>query len=838
MKPEKSKGPWPTTLPAAIGVVVVSMAVLSVQDYFDHHSLVFTAVYIVLVAAALALIFISPAGARPESPGPRAPEPWAMRAAALAWTAMCAALTYLPGFHSRLVIAAVVIAGSVLSAVMLLFQRGTLQASALPALASYILMVSSPVLYMEHQIYPERTVLFNAGMAACYALAAAPTLVRMPPAVALGLYLAAGTFLRGLGIYQWEMDPAHRDMIPLIHHGALSFLDGHNPYRLYFCDHDLPLTYMPLLWLTYVPAVWAGIEPRIVSVLFSIGTAVLIYLWRDRGGGSAGLFLFMAAVWFFQTEVLWVAMYAESAPYWFFAFLVLWAASKGKRAAAALALGLMLPTRQFSLLFVPFLLLWFLLPGPGPGGGRGTGGWKHLAWGNLIYPALAACIASVVITPFVIGSPLSYFFGTLHWLTSFGPTHRTWWDVAITLSPLFYEGRHEKLLPWIQAATYGVVFAGFLVFAVRRKLDARWMHRNVWPFLAAAYIVFLFFNSLIWRYLHLMGLALLLFSAGVRVLDFPLERRDEGLWAGAMSALRRTAVRRAAAWMVIAALTGTGTFLFVRGMVGFFKRGDMVESAAEVTGKLRPGDLLVDYVYFNAWPVLEGTPFPSAQFDPGIKHSVRLRSQFPPAFRRVLIVTSGNHFVYPGDAPDLAAYMKEAGREKVGRLNVVTLENPFFPTNEVGRLTQHFEWIRKITLASAEGEEHAVRTGEEEFKFPQLDPRYSIRPANLNIQIAKWPCVLAFPPQDMELRIDVVIPRNVRLWLATAVGDFSLWPGLSPVDIGVRQGKVKKHFSHPNEQGWYVWHAGSYAQGSTVELTVSSERQKRRFFCFDLIATE
>jgi len=168
----------------------------------------------------------------------------------------------------------------------------------------------------------------------------------------------------------------------------------------------------------------------------------------------------------------------------------------------------------------------------------------------------------------------------------------------------------------------------------------------------------------------------------------------------------------------------------------------------------------------------------------------------------------------------------------------VTLKNPFFPAKEYGRLTQHFEWIRKISLASAEGEEQAVKTDAEEFKFPQLDPRYSIRPAYLHIQIAKWPCVLAFPPQNMELKIEVAIPQDARLWLATAVGDFSLWPGLSPVDVDYRYGDQEKRFSHPNEQGWYVWHAGAYAKGGIVELGISSERQKRRFFCFDLIATQ
>jgi hypothetical protein len=815
---------------AAVGIVVVALGSLSVQDYFDQYSLVFTAVHIVLIGLALALVLLSPAA------GEAAPGPAATRrsrasalAAALAWTGLCAGMSYAPSLHSKVVVGAVVIAGSILSAVLLVLRRGPLAVAALPAIASYLLMLASPLLYWEHAWYPVHDRLEQIGIGACYAAVVVPALFRMRPALALAIYIVAGSFLRGLAIYQWEMDPAHRDMIPLIHNGALAFLDGHNPYRIYYCDHDLPLTYLPLLWLSYLPVVAAGLEPRIMSVLLCAASTVLLYLWKGRRRGDDDLFLYIAGVWFFQAEVIWVAVFTESPPYWLFAFLLLWAVVRRRKGAAALALGLMLATRHFALLFAPFALVWFLLREDGDRA-------RPLDAGFLIYPAASAAVACLFIAPFVVGSPLSFFFGTFHWLTSFGPTHRGWWDVAVSLSPLFYSAHLEKMLLPLQGAIYAAVFLGFLAAAARKKFSPSWVRRNVWVFAAAAYLIFLVFNSLVWRYLHLMGFALVLYAAATRHLQ-EAGGAPGGWTEGLFAWLRAAARRRAAAWAVLAVVVVGGSTVILKGAWGFIHRQDIVESAARISKTVRPGDLLVDYTYFNAWPVLEGTPFPAATLEPMIKHSLRLRSQFPPQFRRVLIVTSGNHFVYPADAPDLAAYMTVSSKKRVGRLTMIVLENPLAGA-VVGQLTQSFGWVQAVSLTIKGRLYKAEKAGEEAFKFPPLDPRYAIKPGKMPIQMGDRPCILASPPRASTLRIVLSIPMRARLWLQTAVSDYALWPGLGSVDVGIEGIGPARTISSPDEQGWYVWPVGLTDADGRLVLTVSSERKKRRFFCFDLVATE
>lgn len=815
---------------AATGVVIVLMAVLSVQDYFDHYSLYFTAAYILLAGAAMVLVFLTPPGAASEdlSSDPARAASSLAPAAALIWTGLCAALSYLPATQSRILISALVIAGSLLSACLLAWRRSSMHVAALPALASYILMVSSPVLYMEHEWYPVRDRVFEVGVAACYLLIIIPSVVKMKGAAALALYLAAGTFLKGLGIYQWEIDPQHRDMIPLIHQGALSFLDGRHPYRIYFCGHDLPMTYLPLMWLSYVPAVAAKIEPRVMSVLFSIGSALLIYRWKGRGGGGAReeFFVYLAAVWYMQAEVIWVAVFAENTPFWFFTFFFLWAVVRDRRAEAAIFLGLMLAVRHFSLLFVPFAVVWFLLGRRG--GGKETG--KTRA-GNLFYPALAAAIACIIVVPFIVGSAQSFFFGTLHWLTSFGPTHRTWWEAQISLSPLFYAGRHEKMLLWVQVALYSLVFLAFLIAALRRKFSPAFVRLNLWAFFSIAYILFLLFNSLMWRHLHIMGIVLILFSLVVRILPEESAGGETSMLQRALAALSSKAV----AWVALALIIGAGSCIFLSGLYGFFVRDDMVRDAAVIGQELRPGDLLVDYAYSNAWPVLDGTPFLPAEFHPGIKHSLRLRSQFPPVFKRVVVVTSGKQFTVPGDAPDLMDYMKLVSTRKVGRLKVYTLENPC-AGSELGRLSENIDWIQSVSLVSGEKKIFAEKIAGE-FKFPDLDPRYAVASSKLFVQLADRNCVLAFPPARADLEMEVNVPLDARLWIQTGLNDYALWPGLAPVDVKVAGEDLDKLFVHPNEQGWYVWHAGRSPGDGRVRLSFSSDRRKMRFFCFDLVAT-
>jgi hypothetical protein len=824
-------GAVPRRALGAAGCIVVAMALLSVQDYFDEWSLYFTAAYIALTAGALLLVLLTPSNPLDEGSAAAAAEPvrsrWAAAALSSAWTAGCAILGRYPQVHSGALIGGAVLAGGILSATLLVLRRGTRQAAALPALASYILMISSPVLYMDHEIYPYRGTLMEVVTMGSYIAVAAPALVRMPPYAALGLYIAAGTALRALGIHQWELDPAHRDMIPMIHYGAISFLRGHNPYRLYWCGHDLPMTYLPLMWLAYVPAVLAGVEPRIISLVLSAAAVIVMVLWKGRSRGCEDFVLYLCAVWFFQMEGMWVAIFAESAPFWVLAFLFLWAVLRERRAAAAIFLGLMLSARHFSLLFFPYAALWML---------AGRGGERKFDPGRLVYPLLSITIPCFILLPFAAGNAQGFFFGTLHWFTRFGITHKNWWDLQISLAPLFYSIREERMLPWIQGMSFLSIFVLLLILAARRKFSPVYLRGTQWPLLAVGYVVFLLFNSLLWRHLHLMGIALFFFAILARVL--PTARGAAAERAGFERFFERVFVAgrlRAAAPALLLAAIAAGGVVLGRSFYGFLDRRGMVKDAAAVTRDLRPGDLLVDYVYLNAWPILEGTPFDTARIPRDVMHSLRLRSQVPALFKRAVIVSSGSHFVVPDDVRDLVGYMEPNPPRRVGSLKVYVFDNPL-AGDLTGKLSDHVEWIQSVSLAEG-GRLLKAQKADEAFSFPDLDPRYMVGVLNLDILLADRACVLVHPPTSATMRVDVKIPFDGRLWLQTALADRAIWPGLAPVDVKVRLGGKERMISHPNDQGFYVWHLGPFTRGEPISVRVSSERKKQRFFCFDLLTT-
>ena len=826
---------------AALSCIVLSLAVLSLQDYFEEFSLNFTIAYIVLVAGALMFIFVTRqgGGTMEEDENPSAPQrvrTWPVTAAAVAWTLGCGVLSLFPEAHSKILVGGIVATGALLTSCFLLLRRGSMAAAVLPVVAGYLLMFSSPVPYMTHGFYNQTDLLFRFGMPASFLIVMLPAAASMRPAVALAIFLIVGTGLRALSVDQWEGCP--RDMMVLIHQAALRFLDGYNPYRIHFCGHDLPLTYLPLLWLSYVPAVLAGLDPRVMSIIYAVCSAIVIYRWKGKKE-HAGLFMFLAVVWFFQAEVLWATVFAESAPFWLTACLFMWAVARGKKVEACIFFGLMLCVRHFALLFLPFVLVWFMTTGEG---GHGASK-RNISFKGLVYPAVSGVIATAVIAPYILANSLAFFFGTFHWLTSFGLVHRDWWDEELSLAPLFYAGRNEHMLLWIQVGLLAAAFLVFLVLAWRRKFAPRFVGGTVWAFCSIAYIGFLLFNLLVWRHLHVMGFMLVMFALAARMIPGEaVPGQDSALGAFFKQRLASGGVRYGAL-VLIAVINVFGAFVLGRGLYAFFNRADLVKDAAAIQEILEPGDLVVDHSYFNAWPIMEGTPMKPMKLDRAIQYSVRLRSQFPPQFERAVFVTSGNHYVLPHDAPDLTSYMKQISTQKVGKLRVSIYKNSLHG-RIVSRLSDNFSWVREVVLRTFDSgpaggkKELAAEKIDGEFKFPDLDPSYSVAPKHLIILYTPRPCILSFPPLEAELVTRASFPRDGRVWLLTAMDDQSAYPGLEPVKITSTVGHEAKTFVHPNDQGIYTWHVGAVSRDQTVEIAIAAARKQRRFLCFDLVMTE
>jgi len=808
----------PFIVRGAGGCVAIAMSILSVQDYFDEWSLYFTWAFIACIALCIFLIFLSSTGI--SSCQPRYRQEKITLILASIWVIGCAICGhFFRQFHSELLIGGISIASALISAFMFAFMGSSGWVSSLPVIASYILMMSSPVFYMDHQIYPRWGTVESTVVLCCYATILIPVFFTRKGIVALFCFLVAGTALRIIGIMQWEIDPAHRDMIPLIHYANLSFLHGNNPYRLYWCGHDLPLTYFPVLWLSYLPAVIADIPPRTISVLLSIASTIVIYLWKGKNEKLLDLVLYFCAIWFFQMEGMWVAMFAESPPFWLLTFLFLLAFRHGKKFYSALLLGLMLASRHFSLLIFPYALLYLLYE-------KKDG--KNFDLKNIFYPLMAVTLAAVIILPFLVKNATGFWYGTLHWLGNFGTTHKNWWEHEVSLAPVFYSRGKEKILPLIQAGGFISIFILFFLLWKNQKFNTQFLITKHWIFLTMSYFFFLLFNTLVWRHLYLMPVGILCFT----ILQSSFPEAHEKVKEQSSFLKTKWFPMLISLQVLVSAISGA---FIIRSLIVFLDKKGFAKDTETILKQVQQGDLLVDNVFFNAWPILEGTPFDLKKLNESAVHSFRLRSQFPPIFKRVIVATSGSHFVIPYDTPDLLTYMEMNPPQKIGKLKVFTFNNPL--TGEiVSKLSENMNWISSVEIQENEKKLIAINDNGR-FHFDELDPRYGIEVVKLDILLADRSCILWSAPVTGVLKVEIQSHLEGRFWLQTAIADRAIWPGLETVEY---EAKIKNNsisFSQPNEQGFYVWHLGYLENGEKLILKMHSKRKKQRFFCFDIITT-
>ena len=356
-----------------------------------------------------------------------------------------------------------------------------------------------------------------------------------------------------------------------------------------------------------------------------------------------------------------------------------------------------------------------------------------------------------------------------------------------------------------------------------------------WWFLALAYIMFLMFNSLIWRYLHAMPIIIVMALVALKVHAVRSPARTGGPWAARLVASRPRYGLVAGSLAVIfgASLTYMG-WAYDRSR----DRDSLRAHAEEVRKTLRSGDLLVDQGLFNTWPVMQGAVFRGRYLPDGVRYVVRLRSQFPPMWRRVLYFDGSDLFVPDLDAADVLGYMRYAGHSDGKRSRLHVFVNPN-PTRIFWRLALDIGKLERVELTSlpvgiALGQ---PRPGGRFFFHDAAPPGYFAGWHMIRSMFHRWNCVLAIPPgKGRELRLHFSLPEPGDGWLVTGIDDFALWASRPPVTLrldgpGLPPGG--RSFVNPNEQGLFVWSAGPLEAGEYT-ATVTAPRPHQRLFCFDL----
>ena len=356
-------------------------------------------------------------------------------------------------------------------------------------------------------LWARACVVFVLGVAAVAALLSAPRYQGMelypyrPPALWIGLWVWVGSglalfwerrpwwweglwlcggalWIRAFGPSQWVLDPALRDMLPLIQVAAEALLQGENPYQLYAMQagKTLPLTYPPFLWLAHVPAIALGLDLRWTAWVVDVLLVALVLRWIAPCGGRVRAFATLVlATYLYLPDTHWNAIYAEPHVDWLVGVGLAQAVARDRWRQAGLWWGVGLATRPFFVLWVPLLVVY----------GLRRWGWRRLV--SLL--VITGVVAGALYLPFVVADPEMFYFGTVTWLLYAGPAYPRMFDGMIGWTWPMTRAGLTDWMPWLQAGSVGL--GAVLV----------WWARTPAALLSVVAVVkalFIAFNSLVW----------------------------------------------------------------------------------------------------------------------------------------------------------------------------------------------------------------------------------------------------------------------------------------------------------------------------------------------------
>jgi hypothetical protein len=168
--------------------------------------------------------------------------------------------------------------------------------------------------------------------------------------------LLAGLILKLYPIVCFPAAAKRSDMLPIIENAAQSLVVGDNIYRYYLLDNGVwtQMVRFPGLVVTYAPAVILRFDARLITL--ACETLFFVLLFRRFGRNPlflTGLILLaLSPYWHFRHELY-------EAPFWVALVVLLLAIERRDRAVEIVTLSVLVCMHQWSVLFLPFIvLLW------------------------------------------------------------------------------------------------------------------------------------------------------------------------------------------------------------------------------------------------------------------------------------------------------------------------------------------------------------------------------------------------------------------------------------------------------------------------------------------------
>lgn len=310
---------------------------------------------------------------------------------------------------------------------------------------------------------------------------------KLPAWTRILLVLGVGLSLRGVGLSTWALDPALRDMLPLVKSAQDTFALGENPYTLHQMQRGsvVPLTYLPGMWLLWGVPRLVGADLRWFGLLADAAICLGLFFAASRvaptlRARAQGLAIGFAAAWLTSPSMHWNGIYAEPHAWLFVLALLLWATLSKRWWIAAAALGVAVCTRHFGLVVAPFVLVAMV---------------RDVGWRAAVpRVALSGALAAVLLAPFVFRDPDTFWFGTFRWLVEYGPVHQSWfWEKYGFSGPLYKAQATEWMVPAQIAAVLTMLLPAALLRGARAFIAPA----------GTAYVLFIMFNGIIWDSFYL-----------------------------------------------------------------------------------------------------------------------------------------------------------------------------------------------------------------------------------------------------------------------------------------------------------------------------------------------
>lgn len=285
------------------------------------------------------------------------------------------------------------------------------------------------------------------------------------------------------------------DLMPIITEQSSSLVKGENIYQYYLLDNGVwtQAVRQPGTIIAYLPAYILGIDPRIMSIIYTTLTCfVLLKIvykqFRSIKYDQTLVFVSLGLILFLLSPYRLTRLDLYEPPFWLLLSITLLLISRGKYFLSAIFWGFGIITQVWFWLFTPFLFV-FLLK---------KAGFKSF----LQFFLISIGVAILGLAPFIIRDVEAYkehVFGFYDLVLKENQYNNftfylTPWLMKLNLSPLL------KILQFLSLAIIGLSALKYLK-----------SFKLLIIYLAFTFFFFIQFNSLSWNYMYLNLILIMLF---------------------------------------------------------------------------------------------------------------------------------------------------------------------------------------------------------------------------------------------------------------------------------------------------------------------------------------